>query len=83
MMLNFLEYQPMAFGVTSPFRRTESFDFHYFEPKGELAIEYGVCHKRDGLTERALLVLDSDGIIRWSYVSPIGFNSGAEGILKA
>jgi hypothetical protein len=25
-----LEYQSMAFGVTSPFRRTENFDFHYF-----------------------------------------------------
>jgi alkyl hydroperoxide reductase subunit AhpC len=36
-----------------------------------------------GVTERALFVLDSDGIIRWSYVSPIGFNSGAEGTLKA
>jgi peroxiredoxin len=54
-----------------------------FEPKGEVAREYGVYRKRDGVTERALFVLDSDGIIRWSYVSPIGFNSEAEGILKA
>ena len=54
-----------------------------FEPKGEVAREYGVYRKRDGVTERALFVLDGDGIIRWSYVSPIGFNSGAEGILKA
>jgi peroxiredoxin len=54
-----------------------------FEPKGEVAREYGVYRKRDGVTERALFVLDSDGIIRWSYVSPIGFNPGAEGILKA
>jgi alkyl hydroperoxide reductase subunit AhpC len=35
------------------------------------------------MTERALFVIDSDGIIRWSYVSPIGVNPGAEGILKA
>ena len=54
-----------------------------FEPTGEGASEYGVYRKRDGVTERALFVLDSDGIIRWSYVSSIGFNSGAEGILKA
>ena len=54
-----------------------------FEPKGEVAREYGEYRKRDWVTERALFVLDSDGIIRWSYVSPIGFNSGAEGILKA
>jgi alkyl hydroperoxide reductase subunit AhpC len=30
-----------------------------------------------------LFVIDNDGIIRWSYVSPIGVNPGAEGILKA
>jgi alkyl hydroperoxide reductase subunit AhpC len=35
------------------------------------------------MTERALFVIDKDGIIRWSYVSPIGTNPGAEGILKA
>jgi alkyl hydroperoxide reductase subunit AhpC len=30
-----------------------------------------------------LFVIDKDGIIRWSYVSPIGTNPGAEGILNA
>jgi alkyl hydroperoxide reductase subunit AhpC len=30
-----------------------------------------------------LFVIDENGIIRWSYVSPIGVNPGAEGILKA
>jgi alkyl hydroperoxide reductase subunit AhpC len=35
------------------------------------------------MTERALFVIDKDGIIRWSYVSPIGTNPGAEGILNA
>jgi alkyl hydroperoxide reductase subunit AhpC len=35
------------------------------------------------MTERALFVIDSNGIIQWSYVSPIGVNPGAEGILKA
>jgi peroxiredoxin len=54
-----------------------------FEPKGEVAREYGEYRKGDWVTERALFVLDIDGIIRWSYISPIGFNSGAEGILKA
>jgi hypothetical protein len=28
-------------------------------------------------------VLDSDGIIRWSYVSPVGVNPGADGIIAA
>ena len=54
-----------------------------FEPKGEVARKYGVYRKQDGTTERALFVIDSDGIIQWSYVSPIGINPGAEGILKA
>lgn len=54
-----------------------------FEPKGKVARNYGVYRKQDGVTERALFVIDSDGIIRWSYVSPIGINPGADGILKA
>lgn len=54
-----------------------------FEPKGKVANEYGAYRKQDGVTERALFVIDENGIIRWSYVSPIGVNPGAEGILKA
>ena len=54
-----------------------------FEPKGAVAKKYGVYRRQDGMTERALFVIDGNGIIRWSYVSPIGVNPGAEGILKA
>ena len=54
-----------------------------FEPKGEVANNYGVYRHGDGVCERALFVIDSDGIIRWSYVSPIGVNPGADGILNA
>jgi peroxiredoxin len=54
-----------------------------FEPKGEVAKKYGVYREEDGVTERAIFVIDSDGIIRWSYVSPVGINPGAEGILEA
>src|SRR3954462_10811906 len=43
-----------------------------FEPKGEVARTYGVYRPQDGVSERALFVIDSDGVIRWSYVSPIG-----------
>jgi peroxiredoxin len=55
-------------------------DFH---PKGETAQRYGVYDKESGMSERALFVLDGDGIIRWSYVSPVGVNPGADGILSA
>lgn len=54
-----------------------------FEPKGAVAKKYGVYRHHDGVTERALFVVDSNGVIRWSHVSPIGVNPGAEGILKA
>jgi peroxiredoxin len=54
-----------------------------FEPKGAVAQSYGVYRAQDGVTERALFVLDGDGVIRWSYVSPIDVNPGADGILDA
>ncbi len=54
-----------------------------FEPKGKVAREYGVYRDQDGLSERALFVIDSEGVIRWSFVSPMGTNPGADGILSA
>ena len=54
-----------------------------FEPKGEIARRYGVYREQDGVCERALFVIDANGVIRWSYVSPLGVNPGAEGILSA
>ena len=54
-----------------------------FEPKGEVARTYQVYRASEGTTERALFVIDADGIIRWSYVSPVGVNPGADGILRA
>ena len=54
-----------------------------FEPKGAVAKEYGVYFEAAGITERALFVIDKDGIIRWSYCSPIAVNPGADGILEA
>src|SRR5580658_5119905 len=54
-----------------------------FEPKGAVASLYGVYRESDGTSERALFVIDADGVIRWSYVSPIGVNPGADGILSA
>ena len=55
-------------------------DFH---PKGLVARQYGVYREQDGTAERALFVIDGDGIIRWSYVSPVGVNPGANGVLVA
>lgn len=54
-----------------------------FEPKGAVARKYGVYRPKDGICERALFVIDSKGVITWSYVSPLGVNPGADGILEA
>lgn len=54
-----------------------------FEPKGGVARRFGVYREPDGTTERALFVIDAGGVIRWSHVSPIGVNPGADGILRA
>ena len=54
-----------------------------FEPKGAVARRYGVYRDVDGTSERALFVIDAEGVIQWSYVSPVGVNPGADGILAA
>src|SRR5437660_1745163 len=54
-----------------------------FEPKGEVARLYGVYRQSDGTSERALFVINAEGIVHWSYVSPVGVNPGAGGILAA
>jgi len=52
-----------------------------FEPKGEVARQYGAYRAYEGVCERALFVLDREGVIAWSYCSPIAVNPGADGIL--
>ena len=54
-----------------------------FEPKGAVARAYGAYRHEDGTSERALFVIDANGIIKWSYLSPIDVNPGADGILTA
>jgi len=54
-----------------------------FEPKGEVARKYGAYRQAEGVTERALFVIDKNGVITWSYVSPVAVNPGADGILQA
>lgn len=54
-----------------------------FEPKGDVSRKYGAYRVQDGVSERALFVIDADGIIRWSYLSPIDQNPGVDGVLNA
>jgi peroxiredoxin len=54
-----------------------------FESKGAVARKYGAYRDEDGTTERALFVIDQNGVIAWSYRSPVAVNPGADGILEA
>jgi peroxiredoxin len=54
-----------------------------FEPKGAVSRAFGAYREHDGFCERALFVIDAEGVIRWSYISPVGINPGADGILSA
>ena len=54
-----------------------------FEPKGAVSKLYGAFREGEGVSERALFVIDKKGTISWSYVSPIAVNPGADGILEA
>jgi peroxiredoxin len=54
-----------------------------FEPKGAVSRAYGAYRTKEGFSERALFVLDRDGVICWSYLSPVNVNPGADGVLAA
>jgi peroxiredoxin len=54
-----------------------------FQPRGVVAAAYGAFRADEGTSERALFVIDGSGVVRWSYLSPIGINPGADGILSA
>jgi peroxiredoxin len=67
---------------------SESRKFHFplladFEPKGAVSKLYKVYDEKEGESLRALYVIDEKGIIRWNYLSPVGLNPGADGILDA
>jgi len=40
-----------------------------FNPKGEVARRYGVYREPDGISQRALVLIDEQGVVRWSHVS--------------
>src|SRR5690606_23489098 len=53
-----------------------------FEPKGQASKAYGVFDTIEGQSQRAIFVIDGEGVIQWSYLSPMGINPGADGILE-
>jgi len=53
-------------------------DFH---PKGAVAQKYGVM-REDGTAERALFIIDSDRVVRYSFVSEPAKNPGVDRLLE-
>ena len=54
-----------------------------FEPKGAISRAYQSYRESEGVSERALFVIDPEGVVFWSEVVPIDTNPGADGILNA
>jgi peroxiredoxin len=54
-----------------------------FEPKGEVSRSYHAYRPQEGFSERALFVIDAEGVIAWSHLSPVDVNPGADGVLAA
>ena len=52
-------------------------------PHAEITRKFGVYDEKTGISKRALFVIDQNGNIHWSYVSPINENPGADGIFEA
>jgi peroxiredoxin len=52
-------------------------------PLGAVASAYGVFDQQAGNSGRALFVINAEGVIHWSYISPTSINPGANGILEA
>jgi peroxiredoxin len=42
-----------------------------FNPHGEVSRQYKVMRESDGFSERALYIIDRQGVIRYSHVSPL------------
>jgi peroxiredoxin len=89
----FAEYGAQILGISvdgvwchQAFMRARNIHFPLlsdFEPKGEVSRRYGAYVKGEGVSARALFVLDGSGVIRWSYLSPLTVNPGADGIFAA
>lgn len=54
-----------------------------FEPKGHVSQLYGAYNSDTGQSRRAIFVIDENGTIQWSDLSPDSINPGADGILIA
>ncbi len=76
----------MESGATGPLQKRDTCIFpcsRILNPREPLLAAMEPIEEADGISERALFVIDKDGVIAWSYLSPIAVNPGADGILEA
>src|SRR5829696_2097578 len=52
-------------------------------PYGEVAKKYGVFREQDGISERAVFLIDKGGTVRWSRVYDIPQHPGNQEVLEA
>lgn len=93
MLEDFAEYDAQLLGISvdgvwchRAFAENRNIHFPLladFEPKGEVSRQYGAYDTKGGISKRALFVIDGNGVVRWSYLSPIDVNPGADGIFAA
>ena len=46
------------------------------DPAGAIARTYGIWDDKYKISQRALFVIDSEGIVQWSHLSPFDVNPG-------
>lgn len=88
----FLEFDAEIIGISvdsawSHHAFTQNRNLHFplladFEPKGFVSKLYGAYNPETGQSRRALFVIDENGIIQWSALSPDSINPGIDGILN-
>ena len=93
LLAEFKKYEAHILGISvdniwSHLAFTKEKNLHFplladFNPKGGVSKLYNAYHEEDGVSERALYLIDKDRKIAWSYISPIGIDPGADGILEA
>ncbi len=54
-----------------------------FEPKGAVSRLYESYDETGGHSKRSIYLIDKQGNIAWSYMSPEGLNPGVDGVLDA
>ncbi len=88
----FAEYDAQVFGISvdgsfchKAFKEAHKMSITLlsdFEPKGQMSRLYNVYNEDIGVSERAIYVIDKQGIVQYSYLSPMGENPGAKEILE-